>query len=357
VFFKTYKLGIDAENDCTVLIVVVLFCMKMKNLNEKVVSEINRRLPKNANAVNYLMDLLYLGKESAYRRLKSQIPFTLEEVAAIANDLGFSLDKIIGSREGSRVFFDMKVDLTKSSSELYIDLLQGDIKIMKELNSAKDLKIISAINRIPLRFLPFQNLFKFVYFRYLHSKGDLSIAVKFSDVVVPNKINELYREAARSFSNLNNITCVTNHAVFSRIIKSVQYCYQTGIISIEDLRLLQKELFEMLAFIERLFTTGGNDLGANYSIYYSYSELETNCVCYEYDGTMTSQIWLFPESPIVIDDNRLIYQMQKNWLEARMKYATLVTKSNNLLQAKIIKELYDQTVNMEQEADFGINAL
>ena len=331
--------------------------MKMKNLNENVVSEINRRLPKNANAVNYLMDLLYLGKESAYRRLKSQIPFTLEEVAAIANDLGFSLDKIIGSKKASRVFFDIKVDLTKSSSDLYIDMLQSDIKIIKELNSAKELQIISAINRIPLQFFPFENLFKYVYLKYLHSKGELSMAVKVSDVVIPDRINELYKEAVLNFSRLNNITCVVNHAVFSRIIQSIQYGYKAGIISDEDLPLLQKELFDMLAFIERLLTTGVNDFGASYSIYYSYSELEVNCVCYECDGHKTSQIWLFPESPIIIEDNSLIYQMQKNWLESKMIYSTLVTKSNNLLQAKIIKELYDQAANMDREIDFMASVL
>ena len=323
----------------------------MENLNEKLVFEISRRLPKNINAVNYLMDLLYVGKESAYRRLRSQIPFTFEEVSAIANDLGFSLDKIIGSKEGSRAFFDMKIDLTKSSSDLYIDSLKNDIKIMKELNNATELKIISAFNRLPLQYLPFENLNKFIYCRYLHSKGELPMTVKLSDVIIPVQIYELYNEAVHHFSQLDNITCVMSDAVFSRIIKSIQYCYQTGFVSDEDFQLLQKDLFGLLAFFEKLITTGVNDFGASYFIYYSFFELESNCACCEYDGNKMLQIWMFAESPIIISDNRPIYQMQKKWLESRIKYSTLVTKSNNLLQSKIMKNLHDQTVNMNQLID------
>ena len=325
--------------------------MMMKNLNEKVVSEISGRLPKNTNSVNYLMDLLCLGKESAYRRLKSQIPFTFDEVVAIANDLGFSLDKTIGTKGGNRAFFDMKVDLTKSSSDLYIDSLKNDIKLMKEWSSASELKVISAFNRLPLQFLPFENLNKFIHYRYLHSRGEIPMKVKLSDVVTPAQTFELYKEAAHTFSQLNNITCVLNDAVFSRIIKSIQYCYRTGVVSDEDFRVLQRELFGMLTFFEKLITTGVNDFGASYFIYYSFFELESNCVCCEYDDKNMLQIWMFPESPIVIKDNPLIYQMQKNWLESRMRYSTLVTKSNNLLQSKILRNLHDQTMNMDQGID------
>jgi len=320
----------------------------MKDLNEKIVSEINSKLPKNISAVNYLMDLLFLGKESAYRRLKSQIPFTLEEAAAIANDLGFSLDKIVETKEGSRVFFDMQTDFNKSSSELYLDLLRGDVKTIKELNSTKDVKITSALNRIPLRFLQFDHLFKFIYCRYLHSKGDISMAVNFSDIIVPPEIVELRKELIYNFNRLNNITCILNDNMFSKVIKSIQYCYRTGIVGDEDFRLLQKDMFDLLAFIEKLVTKGVNDYGCSYSFYYSLIELEADCICYEYDNSTMLQIWLFPESPIIIKENRLMYKIFHEWINSKIKYSTLITKSNDLLQSRVIRELYEQTSNMDK---------
>jgi len=320
----------------------------MKSLNEKVVSEINRKLPKNTTAVNYLMNLLYLGKESAYRRLKGQIPFTFEEVIAIANDLGFSLDKITGKEKGGRVFFDINTDLTKSFSDLYINSLKSDIKIIKELSSVADLKILSALNRIPLRFLPFKNLFKFDYLRFLHSKGALPVTVNFSDAI-PDIVNELHKEAVYAMSRLDNVTCVINDAAFSKIIKIIQYSYHTEIVSYEDLKLLQKELFEMLAFFEKLITTGVNDSGASYSIYHSMVEPEANCICCEYGDYKMSQVWLSPESPIIVNDDRLMYQIQKNWLESKIKYATLMTKSNELLRSKIMRNLRDQIAVMTKD--------
>ena len=43
------------------------------------------------------MDILYLGKEATYRRLRGEVPFTFAEVATISQHMGISLDKIVGA--------------------------------------------------------------------------------------------------------------------------------------------------------------------------------------------------------------------------------------------------------------------
>ena len=41
-----------------------------------------------------LMDTLYIGKEAVYRRLRGEVPFTLQESALISRKLGISLTKL-----------------------------------------------------------------------------------------------------------------------------------------------------------------------------------------------------------------------------------------------------------------------
>ena len=45
---------------------------------------VKEKLPLKENLANLLIDTLYIGKEAIYRRLRGEVPFTLEEAALIS---------------------------------------------------------------------------------------------------------------------------------------------------------------------------------------------------------------------------------------------------------------------------------
>lgn len=66
-------------------------------LNTSLIEAVKEKLPLKENLANLLIDTLYIGKEAIYRRLRGEVPFTLEEAALISRKLGVSLDNVIGS--------------------------------------------------------------------------------------------------------------------------------------------------------------------------------------------------------------------------------------------------------------------
>lgn len=48
-------------------------------LNTGLISAMKEKLPQGTNLANLLMDILYIGKEAVYRRLRGEVPFTLAE--------------------------------------------------------------------------------------------------------------------------------------------------------------------------------------------------------------------------------------------------------------------------------------
>ena len=58
------------------------------------IEALKEKLPPKTNLANLLMDTLYIGREAIYRRLRGEVPFTLEEAALISRKLGVSLDKL-----------------------------------------------------------------------------------------------------------------------------------------------------------------------------------------------------------------------------------------------------------------------
>ena len=69
------------------------------NLNKSVLDKILNCIPENIKPVNYLMDILDLGKESAYRRLRGEKALSLEEIHKLSLELRISLDEILGKNK------------------------------------------------------------------------------------------------------------------------------------------------------------------------------------------------------------------------------------------------------------------
>ena len=60
--------------------------MITNELNTGLVNAVREKLPSKDNLANALMDILYIGKEAIYRRLRGEVPFTLTEAAIISRN-------------------------------------------------------------------------------------------------------------------------------------------------------------------------------------------------------------------------------------------------------------------------------
>lgn len=320
----------------------------MKNLNIEIINRVIDHLDNKKNAVNYLMTLLGIGKESAYRRINNTIPFTFQEVITIANDLNFSIDKILDKDVETRVSFDMPVNINQDPDRIFIEKLEQGNLVLEKLANSKKLNIIAAINRIPFFLFPFETLFKFEYCLYLNSIGHMHLMTTFSDVEITPQIKELHEKSAHYFSQLRNVTCVVDHNFLYEIIQEILYFHHLKFISDEELRILQKELLDLFALCEIILRTGQNQFGCDYSIYYSHFNIESNCIYYEYDNESMIQLWIYPESPIIIKNNTLMSDIQKRWLDAIIRRSMPISKTNNILQIGKFEETYNQILGLTQ---------
>ena len=60
--------------------------MKNEMVNE-LIGVMRERIPKGSNLANSLMEILCMGKEAIYRRLRGEVAFTFEEVSLISTKL------------------------------------------------------------------------------------------------------------------------------------------------------------------------------------------------------------------------------------------------------------------------------
>ena len=98
-------------------------------LSTGIIEAVKTKLPQKDNLANTLMDILYIGKEATYRRLRGEVPFTLAEAAILSRKLGISLDTIIGTSFRENAVFDMNIVDYQNPFKTYFTILDRYVKL------------------------------------------------------------------------------------------------------------------------------------------------------------------------------------------------------------------------------------
>ncbi|MCL2650724.1 MAG: hypothetical protein FWD60_06840 [Candidatus Azobacteroides sp.] len=319
----------------------------MQSFNSKIIDAIIKHSPYKKNPVILLIKMFSMSKETAYRRIRNYTPFSIEEAVVLAKYLNLSLDEMLDLRSGNNLLLEKNLNVDGTPFDIYQGLIGSDIEVMEKLLAAKNVKIAAAINQMPFRFLPYKSLFKLDYCHYMYAAGKVSlITTGYSDIEIPPAVNELYGKSVSCFKRLSNITCVIDSTIFSNIIDKIRYYHRLKFLSDEDLRILQAELFELLDAYESLLRNGKNESGSESVFYYSFFNIESNIVFLEYDNYSLLQVWAYPRFPLVMKNDSQISDIQEQWIESKIRNSMLITKTTNIRQIEIFRNIYQQVLEL-----------
>lgn len=122
----------------------------MKNgiLNE-LITVMKERVPHGQNLASILADILCMGKEAVYRRLRGEVSFSIEEIAVISSKLGISIDQVVGSHNSNKVTFDLNLLHTSNAIESYYEILNRYQQIFEYVKDDSTTEIYTAANLLP----------------------------------------------------------------------------------------------------------------------------------------------------------------------------------------------------------------
>lgn len=305
--------------------------MMRSTVNELLIDTIKNNLPKSQKPVSFVKDILNLSRESAYRRIRNEISFTFEEIATIALHLGFSLDELIGQTQQNRFFLDMPVKNSEDPVNIYCDILSSSLDIYKKMQSDK-IHTYLVINQLPFAFyLPFENLAKFHYYRWIHQTQNTPLNFHFSEFNLPPEIIAIHKMYKYNITKIKYLFVILCPNIFQSLIKEISYFYRRMLISENEIELLQKELFCGIDDLEKSIHVGINENGTNIDLYLSSLTITSSSIMYRHDQKTICQLQTYL-SPIITHDQE-VCRNNKNMMKLMLKYATLISNSNEIQRA------------------------
>lgn len=303
------------------------------DLNKKVLVKIASLIPENIKPVNFFMDVLDLGKESAYRRLRGEKALSFEDIYKMSLKLGFSLDELIESNKtDTPKFHDIGGHKQSPENNIWEFFLYYE-KYLQRYSKAGNSEIVCTMNHILNTLLVgYDDLFKFVYYRWMHQMKDVPLNYLYSDLVIPAEVKELCSRLAVMHRGIKKVSFIVDNNLFLNLVKEMQYFYIRGLLKEPELNALKEQYLSYMDHLERATTKGVDNNGTKIEIYLSMFSINSTTAYSTWDENEESAFWHYYGHPI-ITRNKEIACRHKDWLQSLKKYSTVISQSNELLQA------------------------
>jgi hypothetical protein len=300
--------------------------------NKKLVTAILKKIPGNIKPVAYFTAILGMSRESAYRRIRGEIPFTTDELSRLAANLDFSVDNLVDENNLARASFEF-YSKDDDPVQIYLSVLEKFNKLLENMLHSKQMESIIALNDFPPAFrVFFDHLLKFTFYKWLNQAGNVPFNQQFSAVTLPDEMILLQKKIKTNMPKIDNSVLILDPNIFSNLAKDIQYYFHRKLINTDDFHLLKEDLKKMIALFETITQTGVFNSKTKLNLYLSSLHISVNTAYFSYGDTAKTMIWVFAVEPIIIN-NLSISGKQKKWLLTLRKQSSLISQSNEILQS------------------------
>ncbi len=302
-------------------------------INDKLVNSIKEHIPKGETIAGVLMELLSLGKESTYRRIRGEIPFTMDEVVLISNRFGISIDDVIADSGvvttkwitlNLKKFYQLE-NYMQQHSENLVDFTN----IFKAMQSCPNASLRCACNVMPHTFLgSYSNLYRFWHYKWNYLMKGSRPDFVFSDMVVPEELIELERVVMNESRKIPRTSCIISKDVFKNMVDDICFFSSQELISTIELQKLKSELLDLIHETEVMTETGCYQSGAEVMIYLSKLIIDTCYYHLECDEKRYCLQRTFHIDKLGFTNDKFC-KKQKDWIDLLKRTSMLLTQNGD----------------------------
>lgn len=309
-----------------------------RKLNENLVSAIKSALPEKTNVALYLMDLLSLGKEAVYRRLRGTVSFDIEESALISKDLNISLDQIVGMRSAEKAIFNLNLIQTPNMMDDYCASMGTYIQALRKIKPYADSKWQSACSSIPCPFyIQYALISKFCLYKWAYQMRGFDSTLKFAQFVIPQNVLDTHEEFLNENRFIRNGSFILSRNMFTSLAKDIALFSRLNVLTKIETQQIKEELIDMICNLESITAAGTLNVNSNISFYLSNIDFESSYTYLECSDFELSIFRVFSFGSI----NSLkpeVCKVHKEWINSLKRSSTLISRSGDVHRAEYFNE-------------------
>jgi hypothetical protein len=297
--------------------------------------------------VDELADLLKLSTDSAYRRIRCETLFNIEEITQICKHFRVSFDPEVQHMSNKVTFDYLKLDDKKENFKLWLMFISGDVK---KIGTSINNQIIYGADDVPIWHHFFnKELIAFKLFYWLKSilNSPDYADVNFDVNLIDDEMVESAMEMLRNYNEINSVEIWTEDTLNSNL-KQIEYFFESGFFNtkqdalrlcdlyVEELNLVLKKAAKSSKLIEK-----GESGRENFKLYKSEVMIGNNSILANIGSTKIAYVsnntfnMMSTTSADFVHENEL-------WLNNLLRKSTLISGVGEKQRNQFFRVLRDK---------------
>jgi len=301
--------------------------MKNNLFQLKLMEEIRKKIPQKNKLVTFLTGLLGIEREAVYRRLRGEVPFSFSEVATICQKLSLSVDEMIDSTSSETSPFKLKVVEFTDPSDKDFNFMAQLYRFLSFIGNPAS-EACESSNIIPRSvYYKYKSITQFYLFKWYYHHNQTMDFKKYGDIIIDDRLQTYHNNTIAAAHSMGNTRLILDFSVIQYLINDLNYFINIHMITKDEMKVIKKELYEMLDYMEQLTLTGKfEDTGNPIQLYISHMNFAS---CYGYIQTTAYHITLVKAFILnaVISFDKSTFNQVKDWMNSLFKSSTLITES------------------------------
>jgi len=302
--------------------------MKKDFLFKNLIEALQNRIPQRGKLADMLAELLGIEKEAVYRRLRGSVPFSFQEVHAIAIYLGFSLDSIAESI--SPVTRQMTVLLIeflepKESDYQKLENFSACIHRLKEDPDSESGAIGSIIPSSLC--VTYEYIYKFYLFKWSHQFGNPQKIKTYAETNASERLKRINHDFVEGVQDSPKSIYILDRRFLEYFVNDIRFFFDIRLISKEDVLRLQEDLFLLISNMERYTLNGCFDTNNKADFFLANVHFDANYNYIDATSFKLTMMRTFTFSDSYSFDE-VVFQNMKNWLNFLKRTSTLISEGN-----------------------------
>ncbi len=318
-----------------------------KKFQEKWNEILQSHTPSHVSLAKEISELLDISLDSAYRRLRNQTEYTLDEAALIAHHFNLPLEALNNELQSIVSFRINHLDHSIESYKGYLVNMRDSLKRLVQLEGAV---IYYGAEDIPVFYhfsLPGLMEFKMTYwlkslmlvpeFQHRH----------FKQIPIPDDLKELSSEIFELFSKLDSVEIWTAETVLSTI-KQIMFYWDAGFFEQTEHALsILDDLETSIRGVQRNAETGykfsgsGTMLNTKYQLYVSDVMIGTNSILAR-AGSFSSSFISYSTFNFMQTVNLEFNEQNQLWMNNLISRSSLISATAEKQRNQFFKGIYKQ---------------
>lgn len=315
--------------------------METYNYDRVLLEAVKARLPRDVNPVWFIMDVLSISKEAAYRRLRAEVPLSLRESVLLANELGISLNEVANSNPDKVHNYHISLIDFETPDEADYKVLQVYLDNLCRGSDDPSSQLAVTTNVFPRQlYLRYPSIVRFSVFKWIHQSGKSPLKA-YHEVRVADRLQQVFRDSCQAYFNLKATYYLFDHQLCRSLVHGLRYFSSVGLLREEDREAIRSEARKLLDYMEQIAINGQYENGN--PVYMYISDLHFNKSYYniragEYRLSMVKACVL----NYLCSTEESCYDKMNDWIHSRRRLSTLISQSSEPRRIAFFNELRRQ---------------